>query len=126
VGQFCLDDSAFAAGQNSTDVDTAAEEAERAVKELNMPVVMIGTNMRGRNLDLPEFWPFFARMNDLNIPIIVHSDGLTSFQTHPAAGDRTGWWERGPFAADHPILVDARSSVRAHDCYHPPDLQRLT
>lgn len=42
-------------------------------------------------------------MNDLNIPIIVHSDGLTSFQTHPAARERTGWWERGPFAADHPI-----------------------
>jgi uncharacterized protein len=73
------------------------------VKELGMPVVVIGTNVRGKNLDMPEFWPFFARMNELNIPIIVHSDGLTSFQTHPAAGERTGWWERGPFAVDHPI-----------------------
>ena len=83
--------------------EAAADEAERAVKELKMPVVVIGTNVRGKNLDLPEFWPFFARMNELNIPIIVHSDGLTTFQTHPAAGERTGWWERGPFVADHPI-----------------------
>ena len=42
-------------------------------------------------------------MNKLEIPIIVHSDGLSSFQTHPAAGERTGWWERGPFAVDQPI-----------------------
>jgi hypothetical protein len=79
------------------------------VKELQIPVVVIGTNVRGRNLDLSEFWPFFARMNKLEIPIIVHSDGLSSFQTHPAAGERTGWWERGPFAVDQPIcdLVDA-------------------
>jgi aminocarboxymuconate-semialdehyde decarboxylase len=83
--------------------EAAADEAERAVRELKMPVVVIGTNVRGKNLDLPEFWPFFARMNELNVPIIVHSDGLTTFQTHPAAGERTGWWERGPFAADHPI-----------------------
>ena len=68
-----------------------------------MPVVVIGTNVRGRNLDLPEFLPFFARMNELNVPIIMHSDGLSPYQNHPAAGDRTGWSERGPFSADYPI-----------------------
>jgi predicted TIM-barrel fold metal-dependent hydrolase len=50
-------------------------------------------------LDMPEFRPFFARMNELNIPLIIHSDGLTSYQTHPAAGERTGWSNRGLFAA---------------------------
>ena len=38
----------------------AADEAERAVKELHMPVVVIGTNVRGKNLEMPEFRPFFA------------------------------------------------------------------
>jgi predicted TIM-barrel fold metal-dependent hydrolase len=85
------------------DPEAAADEAERAVKELAMPAVVIGTNVRGKNLDSADFWPFFARVNDLQVPIIVHSDGLTSFQTHPAAGERTGWWERGPFSVDHPI-----------------------
>ena len=83
------------------DPEAAANEAELAVKELKMPVVVIGTNVRGKNLDLPEFWPFFSRMNDLQVPIIVHSDGLSPFQTHPAAGERTGWWERGPFSVDY-------------------------
>ena len=52
---------------------------------------------------MPEFLPFFARMNELNVPIIIHSDGLSPYQNHPAAGDRTGWSERGPFSADYPI-----------------------
>jgi aminocarboxymuconate-semialdehyde decarboxylase len=81
------------------DPQAAADEAERAVKDLHMAVVVIGTNVRGRNLDLPEFRPFFARISELNVPLIVHSDGLTSFQTHPAAGDRTGWSNRGVFAS---------------------------
>jgi aminocarboxymuconate-semialdehyde decarboxylase len=85
------------------DPTAAAAETVRAVKELKMPTIVIGTNVRGKNLDLPEFWPFFAQVNELEIPIIVHSDGLTPFQTHPAAGERTGWWERVPFAADQPI-----------------------
>ena len=81
------------------DPAAAADEAQRAVKELRMPVVVIGTNVNGRNLDMPEFEPFFARINELNVPIIIHSDGLTSYQTHPAAGDRTGWSNRGGFAS---------------------------
>ncbi|MCS6926527.1 MAG: amidohydrolase, partial [Candidatus Binatia bacterium] len=85
------------------DPDAAAEEAERAVKTLKMPAVVIGTNVCGKNLGLPEFWPFFARLNELEVPIIIHSDGLTQFQTHPAAGDRIGWWDRSPFAVDYPI-----------------------
>ncbi|HLW71326.1 MAG TPA: amidohydrolase family protein [Candidatus Binataceae bacterium] len=76
------------------DPAAAADEAKRAVKELHMPVVVIGTNVRGRNLDMPEFEPFFARINELNVPIIIHSDGLTAYQTHPAAGERTGWLNR--------------------------------
>jgi predicted TIM-barrel fold metal-dependent hydrolase len=85
------------------DPAAAADEAERATKELHMPAVVIGTNVRGKNLDMPEFRPFFARINELNIPIIIHSDGLSPYQNHPAAGDRTGWSDRGPFSADYPI-----------------------
>ena len=102
----CKDPSRYlgAAPLPLQDPAAAADEAERAVKQLRMPVVVIGANVRGRNLDLPEFWPFFARVNELDIPIIIHSDGLSPFQNYPAAGDRTGWAERGgPFSADYPI-----------------------
>jgi predicted TIM-barrel fold metal-dependent hydrolase len=101
----CKDPSRYlgAAPLPLQDPTAATAEAERAVKELGMPVVVIGTNVRGRNLDMPEFLPFFSRMNDLNIPIILHSDGLSPYQNYPAAGDRTGWSERGPFSADYPV-----------------------
>src|SRR5690242_3418500 len=85
------------------DPTAAADEAERAVKQLHMPVVVIGTNVRGKNLDMPEFRPFFARINELNVPIIIHSDGLSPYQNYAAAGDRTGWSDRGPFSAEYPI-----------------------
>jgi predicted TIM-barrel fold metal-dependent hydrolase len=84
------------------DPAAAADEAERAVRELHMPVVVIGTNVNGNNLDLPEFEPFFARINELNVPLIIHSDGLTSYQTHPAAGERTGWSDRAAFVFGTP------------------------
>jgi aminocarboxymuconate-semialdehyde decarboxylase len=76
------------------DPAAAADEARRVVNELRMPVVVIGTNVNGRNLDEPEFQLFFDRINELDVPIIIHSDGLTSYQTHPAAGARTGWADR--------------------------------
>jgi aminocarboxymuconate-semialdehyde decarboxylase len=85
------------------DPEAAAREAERAVKRLAMPGVVIGTNVRGKDLDAPEFWPFFSAIEELDVPIIVHSDGLTGFQSHPAAPERTGWRERAPFVAEYPL-----------------------
>jgi aminocarboxymuconate-semialdehyde decarboxylase len=93
------------------DPAAAADEAQRAVKELRMPVVVIGTNVNGKNLDMPEFERFFARINELNVPIIIHSDGLTSYQTHPAAGDRTGWLNRGGFASRLADRMQAEEQV---------------
>lgn len=101
----CKDPSRYmgAAPLPLQDPAAAADEAERIVNELGMPVVVIGTNVRGKNLDMPEFLPFFRRVNELDVPIILHSDGLSPYQNHPAAGDRTGWSERGPFSAEYPI-----------------------
>lgn len=58
------------------DPGAAADEAELAVKELRMPAVVIGTTVRGRNLDMPEFLPFFARINEQRA--IGHSHGEPS------------------------------------------------
>jgi predicted TIM-barrel fold metal-dependent hydrolase len=78
----CKDPSRYlgAAPLPLQDPTAAADEAERAVKELRMPVVVIGSNVRGKNLDMPEFLPFFRRMNELDAPIIIHSDGLSPYQ----------------------------------------------
>ena len=52
--------------------DKAPAELERAVKELGMVGVSIGSNVHGKNLDQPEFGAFFAKAQELNVPMFIH------------------------------------------------------
>jgi len=54
------------------DVDKAVVELERAIHELRLKAVEIGSNINGKNLDEPEFWPFYEKAQELDIPIYVH------------------------------------------------------
>lgn len=66
--------------------DTAAEELERAITELNMVGVEIGSNVGGLGLDDARFRPFFAAAARLDTPIFIHptdplgKDRLKSFE----------------------------------------------
>ncbi|MFC1861705.1 amidohydrolase family protein [Chloroflexota bacterium] len=51
---------------------TAIKELERAVNQLGMRAVEIGSNINGRNLDEPEFFPFFEKAQALSVLIFVH------------------------------------------------------
>lgn len=64
------------------DVPAAVREMERAVSDLGMVGVVIGSNIEGRYLDDPGFFPFFERAQDLDAPILVHP-------MPPAAPDAT-------------------------------------
>lgn len=50
----------------------AANELERAMKELGMKGVEIATDVNGKNLDWPELWPFYAKAQELGAFILVH------------------------------------------------------
>ncbi len=52
--------------------DSAPSEVERAVKDLGMRGVAIGSNVNGKNLDEPEFGPFFRKVEELDIPMFIH------------------------------------------------------
>lgn len=54
------------------DVDAAIEELEYAVKDLGLKGVELGTNFMGKNLDTFELWPFYERVQALDVPILVH------------------------------------------------------
>jgi aminocarboxymuconate-semialdehyde decarboxylase len=59
----------------------AADELERAARELKIRAVQIITNYAGRDLDDPEFLPFFERAEKLQTLILIHPDlrsGLNS------------------------------------------------
>ena len=50
----------------------AVQELERAMQVLGLRGVMIGTNVNGRNLDEPEFRPFFRAASDMGAFVFVH------------------------------------------------------
>ena len=45
---------------------------EQAVKELGLRGVGIGSNVNGTNLDATELGPFYAKVEELDIPIFIH------------------------------------------------------
>jgi aminocarboxymuconate-semialdehyde decarboxylase len=54
------------------DPAAATKELERAIDSLGMKGVEIGSNVDGRNLDEASLRPFFARAEELKVPIFIH------------------------------------------------------
>lgn len=53
----------------------ALEELERAVREYGLRGVCITTNFRGKYPDEREYWPFYAKVDELDVPVFVHAAG---------------------------------------------------
>ncbi len=60
------------------DPAAAARELERAVNDLGLLGAMIFSNLNGRPLDHPEFWPIYETAEALQAPLIVHPIGPAS------------------------------------------------
>ncbi|MBI2359326.1 MAG: amidohydrolase [Deltaproteobacteria bacterium] len=58
------------------DIDKGIEEMERAILDLGLQGVYIGSNINGKDFDHPELRPFFRRAVALNVPIFVHPAGV--------------------------------------------------
>lgn len=56
----------------------AVDELERAVKELGLHAPLLQTNIDGRNLDEPEFWPVYAKAEELNVPLYLHGSRMNT------------------------------------------------
>jgi aminocarboxymuconate-semialdehyde decarboxylase len=52
--------------------DDAIKELHRAVKDLGMKGVCLGTNINGTHLHVKEFWPFYDEVHRLKLPIFLH------------------------------------------------------
>jgi aminocarboxymuconate-semialdehyde decarboxylase len=62
------------------DVGLAVEELERAVGKLGLKAVNIATNVNGKLLDAAELRPFYKKVSELNVPILVH--GVSDFMVY--------------------------------------------
>lgn len=54
------------------DIDRAITEMERCVSELKMPGLQIGSNINGKNLSDPDFFPFWEAAEKLGCSIFIH------------------------------------------------------
>ena len=55
--------------------DGALEELERAIKEYGLKGVCITTSFKGLYPDDKAYWPFYQKVNELDVPIFVHAAG---------------------------------------------------
>ncbi len=72
--------------------DGAIAELSRAVEELGARGVILGSNIDGNPLDRPDFRPFFSRVAELDIPILIHpmtpagNDSMNDYRLAPMIG----------------------------------------
>src|SRR4030042_1483525 len=52
--------------------EDAIEELHRAVKDLGMKGIVLGSNIDGKHLHSAEFWPFYKEVDRMNLPIFIH------------------------------------------------------
>src|SRR5207249_7972511 len=50
----------------------AVKELARCVKEFGFVAVAVAAHSAGRNLDHPDFYPFYAKAEELGVPVCVH------------------------------------------------------
>jgi len=54
------------------DIAASMAEAKRAVRELGLSGFQIGSNVGGKNLSHPDFFPFFETIAELDVPLFIH------------------------------------------------------
>lgn len=54
------------------DIDLSIKEMSRCITELKMPGLEIGTNVNGKNLSDPSFFPFYEAAQELGCALFVH------------------------------------------------------
>lgn len=54
------------------DIDASIVEAKRAITELGLHGFQIGSNVGGKNLNHPDYFPLFETFAELDVPVFIH------------------------------------------------------
>ncbi|HTS48570.1 MAG TPA: amidohydrolase family protein [Bryobacteraceae bacterium] len=60
--------------------DLAVEQLEEAVNKLGLRGVSLGGSVNGEELSAPKFDPFWAKAEELGIPVFIHPQGVPELQ----------------------------------------------
>jgi predicted TIM-barrel fold metal-dependent hydrolase len=86
---------AFVASLPMNNVPAALEEMDRAITKLGAKGIQVFTNVNGRPLDEPEFYPVFERcVKKYDLPIWLHPARTSKFADYPTEGKSKYeiWW----------------------------------
>ena len=70
------------------DMKSAMKELDRSINELDCRGVTISTNQNGKGLDSPEYFPFYEKVVEHDLPILLHP---THFESYPLVDMEKGW-----------------------------------
>ena len=70
------------------DMKSAMKELDRSINELDCRGVTISTNQNGKGLDSPEYFPFYEKVVEHGLPILLHP---THFESYPLVDMEKGW-----------------------------------
>ena len=68
-------------------IEASLREIDRAVKDLKLRGIQIGTDVDGKPLDLPEFMPIWEKMEQYNLPILIHPSKNQLSPDYPGEGE---------------------------------------
>jgi predicted TIM-barrel fold metal-dependent hydrolase len=67
---------------------SAMKEIDRSINELDCRGVTISTNQEGKGLDSPEYFPFYERLVEHDLPILLHP---ANWESYPLVEMKTRW-----------------------------------
>jgi predicted TIM-barrel fold metal-dependent hydrolase len=77
------------------DVKSALNELERSINELDCRGAIVSTNQNGKGLDSPEYFPFYRKLEEHDLPLFLHP---TNWKLYPLVEEsewvfmsRFGW-----------------------------------
>ena len=88
---------AFIASMPMNNPDAAVKEANRAINELDARGIQVFTNVLGKPLSAPEFYPLFETMSQHDLPVWVHpmrGPNFADYATEKASEDEI-WFTFG-------------------------------
>ena len=70
------------------DMENALTELDRSINELDCRGVTIASNQNGKGLDSPEYFPFYEKVEEVNLPVLIHP---TNWESYPLVDMKKGW-----------------------------------
>ena len=67
------------------DLKSAINELDRSINELDCRAVIVSTNQNGKGLDSPEYFPFYEKLAEHDLPLLLHP---TYWKSYPLVEEK--------------------------------------